>query len=241
MKTLTYDFHIHSCLSPCGEDEMTPANIIGMAQLIGLDVIALTDHNTCKNCKSTMHFGKEAGIIVIPGMELTTLEEVHVICLFPCIEDAMAFDAYVYSHLIKIKNQEKIFGNQFQMNESDQIIATEPFLLINATDIPFSETFSLVKQYHGIMFPAHIDKNANSLLSNLGFIPEDSSFTCVELKDIKKLHALKKEHPYLNHCRVLTNSDAHGLMQLNEAVATIHVKDDSLKEILNALELPLTT
>ncbi len=214
---------------------MTPANIIGMAQLIGLDVIALTDHNSCKNCKSIMHFGKEAGIIVIPGMELTTLEEVHVVCLFPSIEDAMAFDLYVYDHLLKIKNQEKIFGHQYLVNELDEIIASEPQLLINATDIPFLETPSLVQKYHGIIFPAHIDKQANSLLSNLGFIPEGSTFSCVEVKDIKKLPVLESKHPYLSSCNILTNSDAHTLTQINEAYATIQAKNENLQELLLAL------
>jgi len=87
METLSYDLHIHSCLSPCGDDTMSPANIIGMASLIGLDVLALTDHNSCKNCAPTISLGQSAGILVIPGMELTTIEEVHVICLFYNLED----------------------------------------------------------------------------------------------------------------------------------------------------------
>lgn len=238
MKTLSYDLHIHSCLSPCGEDEMTPANIIGMAKLIGLDIIALTDHNTCRNCKATMHFGKEEGIIVIPGMELTTIEEVHVVCLFPTLKDAMAFDSYVYERLIKIENQEKIFGHQLEMNEKDEIVRSEPYLLINATSIAFSETYDLVKSFHGITFPAHIDKSSNSLISNLGFIPEDSSFTCVELRDLENLHSFQKIHPYLKECRIITNSDAHQLIDLNEAIHTLHTKNESIEEILKALETP---
>lgn len=238
MKTLSYDLHIHSCLSPCGDDDMTPANIIGMAQLIGLDVIALTDHNTCKNCGPIMTHGKNAGITVIPGMELTTSEEVHVLCLFPTLEKALAFDSYVYSKLMKIENQEDIFGHQYLYNEDDKQISSEKYLLINATEISFSEVYNLVKSYQGIMIPAHIDKMANSLLSNLGFISEDNCFTCVELKNMSNLHSIQKQHPYVNSCRVITNSDAHGLMQLNEPINTIHVKDNSIPEILKTLETP---
>ena len=100
MIPLHYDLHIHSCLSPCGDNESTPGNIVGMAVVKGLDVIALTDHNTCKNCAAAMAIGKEYGITVIPGMELTTSEEVHVLCLFHTLEDAMGFDAFVEPRIL---------------------------------------------------------------------------------------------------------------------------------------------
>ena len=120
MIPLYYDLHIHSCLSPCGDDDMTPGNIVGMAAVKGLDVIALTDHNSCKNCPAAMYHGKEYGVTVIPGMELCTAEEVHVVCLFPSLEDAMAFDAYVYGHMLPVKNKEHIFGKQQIINEKDE-------------------------------------------------------------------------------------------------------------------------
>jgi PHP family Zn ribbon phosphoesterase len=171
-------------------------------------------------------------------MELTTSEEVHVLCLFPTLEDALNFDSYVYSKLMKIENQEAIFGHQYQINERDEKIASEQYLLINATEIPFSEVYDLVKDYNGIMIPAHIDKMANSLLSNLGFIPDDSHFTCVELKNMTNLHGIQKQHPYVKSCRIITDSDAHGLMQLNEAVNTIHVEENTIPSILKALVTP---
>ena len=107
-KQVTYDLHIHSCLSPCGDEDMTPANIVGMAVVKQLDVIALTYHNTCKNCPAFLKVAKEYGVTAIPGMELTTREEVHVVCLFEQLEDAMRFDTYVYERLLNVKNEEKI-------------------------------------------------------------------------------------------------------------------------------------
>ena len=109
---LKYDLHIHSCLSPCADDDMTPANIVGMAQIKELDLIAITDHNSCMNCAVVQELAKEAGIVALCGMELTTLEEVHVLCLFRTIEDAMMMSNYVYSQLIPIVNNELIFGHQ---------------------------------------------------------------------------------------------------------------------------------
>ena len=102
---LNYDFHLHSCLSPCGDNDMTPYNLVNMAKIMGLDAIALTDHNTCLNCEAAMKVGKEAGVLVIPGMELCTDEEVHVVCLFPQLENALAFSEYVRERIPPVENR----------------------------------------------------------------------------------------------------------------------------------------
>ena len=120
MTDLYYDLHIHSCLSPCGDNDMTPANIAGMAHVKGLDIIALTDHNACRNAPYVMKAAQAYGITVIPGMELTTSEEAHVVCLFPDIEAALAFDAFVYERLQKVENRKDIFGDQLIMNEEER-------------------------------------------------------------------------------------------------------------------------
>lgn len=235
MPEISYDLHIHSCLSPCGDDDMTPANIAGMAAVKGLDVIALTDHNSCRNCGAAIAAGKEYGITVIPGMELTTQEEVHVVCLFPELTEALEFDSYVYGKLQKIPNDPAIFGKQQLYNEADEVTGTEPYLLINATDISFDEVFGLVKGYGGIMIPAHVDKNANSLIANLGFIPPDARFGCAELKNMNNLHRLRREHPYLEKCRIITDSDAHYLEHMNEPINTIYTADHSPEAVIAAL------
>ena len=108
MAALYYDLHIHSCLSPCGNDDMTPYNIVGMAAVKGLDVIAVTDHNTCRNCPAVLAAAKEYGILALCGMELTTSEEVHAVCLFAELSQALAFDAYVYPRILDVKNREDI-------------------------------------------------------------------------------------------------------------------------------------
>lgn len=237
MIPLAYDLHIHSCLSPCGDADMTPGNIAGMAAVKKLDVIALTDHNSCKNCEAFMEFTKMYGIIGIPGMELCTLEEVHVICLFPTLEKALDFDKYVYHHLLDVPNNINIFGNQQICDKDDNVVMEELKLLITATDIPFLEVFDLVAEYDGIMFPAHLDKGSNSLLSNLGFIPTDSKFGCAEIKDLNRSYEMVSKNPYLNNCKIITNSDAHYLEQIHEPDYYIHVKSKDIKDILKALQL----
>ena len=235
MIPLYYDLHIHSCLSPCGDDDMTPANIAGMAAVKGLDVIALTDHNSCKNCPAILKHGEEYGITVIPGMELTTAEEVHVVCLFPALGDAMAFDGYVYEHLLPIKNREDIFGKQQIMNADDQVAGNVERLLIGATDISFDQVFGLVESYRGIAYPAHIDKSTTSLLSNLGFVPPDSSFTCAEISTFDHLHQIQKEHPYFLQCKMLSSSDAHYLEDIREPDYQIYARSRAAKDILEGL------
>jgi len=235
MDKLMYDFHIHSVLSPCGHEDMTPYNIVSMAVLKELDVIALTDHNSCKNCPALIKHAKDMGIIAIPGMELCTVEEVHVLTLFYSLESAMLFDDYVNKKLIPIKNKAEIFGTQIIMNEMDEEVGRVENLLINATTISFFELFDLVKEYDGVMIPAHIDKMSHSLLSNLGFVPVDSKFTTFEMKDKGNTDSILDKNPYLRDCRILFNSDAHYLEDINEPLYSINTSDRSIKGVLDLL------
>ena len=235
MIPLFYDLHIHSCLSPCGDDDMTPANIAGMAAVKGLNVIALTDHNSCRNCPAAMYHGEKHGVTVIPGMELTTREEVHVICLFPTLKDALAFDAFVYKKLMPIPNREDIFGKQQIMDQEDRVIGTVENLLINATSISFDDVFPLAASYGGIAYPAHVDKSSNSLLSNLGFIPPGSCFACAEFYDFKNLHRIQKEHPYLKGCRAICCSDAHYLEDILEPEYQILARSRDAADVLASI------
>lgn len=213
---LSYDLHIHSCLSPCGDDDMTPGNILGMASLIGLDLIALTDHNSCKNCPSLLAQAENFPLRVIPGMELTTCEEVHVLCYFTSLADAMAFDAYVTAHLLPVANDPAIFGNQLLCDARDAVCGKLDSLLISATDISFFELEALLKKYQGMMAPAHMDKHSNSLISQLGFVPEGIAFPYFEVQTLTSLTELRERFPVLRDIPVLCSSDAHRLEGLHE-------------------------
>lgn len=208
---LSYDFHIHSCLSPCGDADMTPQNIANMAKIMGYDIIALTDHNTSRNCPALMKVGSEIGLTVIPGMELCTSEEVHIVCLFPTLGDALDFSDYVYSTLPPIKNKPKIFGDQTICDENDEIIGTEEKLLITASGISTMKAVEAVRKYNGICYPAHIDRSSFSILSNLGTIDESFGFTAAEIFDISAESGLKEKHPYLKTIKIVSDSDAHYL------------------------------
>ena len=237
---LSYDLHIHSCLSPCGDTDMTPANIAGMAAVKGLDIIALTDHNTARNTPALLKEAERYGIIALPGMELTTQEEVHVVCLFAELSDALAFDAFVYERLMKVRNREEVFGEQILMGEDDREAGREPYLLSNATTIPFDDVYDIVGSFRGIMIPAHLDRPSNSLISSLGSVPPDARFTCAEVRDLRHLHRLQKEHPYLRNCRIISDSDAHWLGDIHEPVHTLPFPKErpARREILEVLSRP---
>lgn len=236
MERLYYDFHIHSCLSPCGDDDMTPANIAGMAFINGLNAIALTDHNTVKNCAALKKAAEQYGLIVLCGMELTTDEEVHVVCLFPDLDSAEKWNDFVYEKLMKIKNKPEIFGHQYIMDDADKILGEEENLLINAVGISFENVFKKVDELGGVAFPAHVDKNANSLISNLGFVPPDSTFGVAEVHDLAKLDELCQNHPYFKGCKIISSSDAHYLPDIHLAENYIEVEEFTAHAIIDVLK-----
>ena len=232
---LFYDLHIHSCLSPCGDELMTPANIAGMAYIKGLQLIALTDHNTCRNCAPFLKHAAEYGLTALPGMELETSEEIHVLCLFSNLDDALSWDGFVHEHLLKVPNRPDIFGEQVMCTDDDSPCGIEENLLLISTDISFSDVYKLLKPYHGVMIPAHIERPANSMLAALGTVPPDSRFRCFEIKDPKKLHEVRRDNPYLNDCRVIIDSDAHYLENIHEPEYKLVVEENSPECVLEML------
>ena len=226
MNRYYYDFHIHSCLSPCADDDMTPANIAGMAALAGLNIVALTDHNTAKNCPAFFKAAKHYGIIAVAGMELTTAEDIHVVCLFEKLEEALAFSSEIERHLVKIKNRVEIFGHQQIMDEEDNILGEEEYLLSNATDVSVEDVVKLVNGFNGICFPAHIDRTANGIVSILGVFPQDSDFNCYELHNKDNKQAFEERFCHLKNKICLSGSDAHFLLDIRDKEDFIELDDE---------------
>lgn len=218
---------------------MTPYNIAGMAVVKGLEVIALTDHNSSKNCPTFLKACEEYGILGIPGMELTTSEEVHALCLFPDLEKAMAFDDFVHEHILPIENRTDIFGNQLIIGPDDEPLGQEKTLLISATDFSMEELYDLVREYKGLMIPAHIDKNSDSIFSNLGFMPEEVPYTTVEMEHPEKRSEYLLLNPVLENLKIIQDSDAHYLEHIHEPDYFLEVEDGELtaEKVLKALGL----
>ena len=202
---------------------MTPNNILNMSLLKELDLIALTDHNSCKNCPALMKAAEGTPLTVLPGMELTTAEEIHVVCLFPVLDAAMAFDAYVHDRLADVENDPSIFGEQQILDAQDNPIGIESKLLVNATSIEISELPGLVRQYGGLCYPAHIDRSSYSVLSNLGFIPPECGFRTLEVHDPGAFFADGANANLKEEYYIITSSDAHYLQDISEREHCIHL------------------
>ena len=230
-----YDFHNHSCLSPCGDNDMTPYNFVNMAKIMGLDVVALTDHNTCLNCPAAVKAGEAAGITVIPGMELCTSEEIHVVCLFPDVESALDFSSYIRTTVPDIKNREKIFGEQLIMDETDNVIGKEELLLTTASGVGIYQVPALVKEYGGAAFPAHINRSSYSVISNLGEITSDMGFLCAELTPDADVKTYEEKYPDLKNMRLLFNSDAHYLKNINMNPKHIDIAENTVRNVIDYL------
>lgn len=232
---LRYDLHIHSCLSPCGDNEMTPYNLTNMAKICGCDIIALTDHNTCLNCESAMKVGEDIGLTVVPGMELCTSEEIHCICLFPELKNALSFSDYVKSTLPPVKNREKIFGNQYVMDEKDNILSSFETLLTTASGISIEELSSLMKDYGGLWYPAHIDRSSYSIISSLGDFSEDLETSVFELTYDADEKLYRDKYPATKSKRLLRSSDAHYLENLMTEKSEIDLKENNIKDLFSQL------
>lgn len=227
-----YDLHIHSCLSPCADDDMTPNNIAGMAAIKGLNVLALTDHNTTRNCPAFFEACKAQGIIPIAGMELSTAEDIHIVCLFPQLDDAMRFGEEIKKHLMPIKNRPEIFGCQLVLNGDDEQIDVEETLLISATDLPIDEALSLARSFSAHVHPAHIDRESNGIVAILGDIPTEYGFSIFELREKSNIERLQPVVEELKEERVIVCSDAHHLWDISEAENFLSIDDEPYSSAL---------
>lgn len=232
---LKYDFHLHSCLSPCGDNDMTPYNLVNMAKLLGYDIIALTDHNSCLNCPAALKAGEEAGITVVPGMELCTSEEIHAVCLFPDLKNALEFSDYVKSTMPPVKNDASIFGEQLIMDGTDRIIGNEEILLTAASGISIDDAVKEVSRFGGAVFPAHLDRASYSVLSVLGFMYPEMGFAVAEFTHKAYIPQYEEKHPLLKEMKKLRNSDAHYLENMVEPSVEIDLPECSAEAVVSYL------
>ncbi len=237
---IKYDFHIHSALSPCGDADMTPNNIVNMALVCGLEMIAVADHNTAGNVAATIKVGEEAGIVVVPAMELETAEEIHVLCLFSSLSDVLRFEEdVVRPSLPLIENRKEIFGEQLLMDEEDRIVGEDPRYLINATSISLDGLPSLLAQYNGVAVPAHIDKATKSLVGNFGMVGDYMGFKTFELSRRVQEGFIEGtpglgSRPY----KYIYDSDAHYLQDIGEHSGEnmLNLPDKTAKSLVEYLK-----
>lgn len=237
---LFYDLHIHTALSPCGDNDMSPMNIVNMSIIKGLDVIAITDHNSVKNCLPCLEAAKGNDILVIPGMEIQTKEEVHLICLFRDIGSALEFGEIVDKLMPNIPNKPDFFGEQLVFDIDGNNVDKESRLLVSSVNMGIDKVFSTVIGFNGIVIPAHVDKRNYSIISNLGFLPINLDIKTIEFSKNCNREEFISKNKYLEKYNIIVNSDAHYLRDISEPVNYMEVeaKDiDSIFYFLNSLKV----
>jgi hypothetical protein len=227
---IAVDLHIHSALSPCADDDMTPNNIVNMAVLKGLDAIAITDHNGCDNVDAVMKVA-DGRILVLPGMEVQTKEDVHLLCYFEDMNWLLDFDAYIRNFMPEVPNVPHIFGNQYIMDENDRIIGQREHLLLSSLDLSVEQIVQLVLQRGGVVVPAHIERPSYSIISQLGFIPPNLGFSVLEFSKFDTNYTM-----YSQGFKYIYSSDAHQLGQILEREMLIDVYDVSLAAVIQWLK-----
>lgn len=235
LKRLLADLHLHTCLSPCAEIDMTPREIVRASLARGLDMIAITDHNAAENTEAAQRAAKGTGLTVLAGMEVTSSEEVHVLALFEDAARAGQMQDIIYEHLPARENDERLYGHQIIVNEDNEVMGFNKRLLITATDLTIRRLLDAIISLGGLAIACHVDREAFSVLSQLGFIPEDLGFDALEFSPrISRKHgdtifSSLKKFPWVSF------SDAHYVKDIGRRTTSFIMKEPTFLEIKEAL------
>jgi hypothetical protein len=234
MRGFSCDLHIHSTLSPCGSLDMSPKNIVEKAYEIGLHIIAITDHNMTENSFYARELGKKCDITVLSGMELQTLEEIHLLAIFDEYEVAFDFQKKIYELLPDVCNDIDFYGDQIVVDTENEIVRSEERLLLNSAQISIDNAVNLIKSMGGIAIPSHIDSATFSIISQLGFVPDNIPFDALEVRHLEKASDLlplimQKNVPFV------TFSDAHYVADIGKRKIVLDMDTPNCLEIAKAL------
>ncbi|MBN1755971.1 PHP domain-containing protein, partial [bacterium] len=215
LKKFKMDLHLHTCLSPCGDIAMLPSRIVRKAQELGLDAIAISDHNSAENVNAAQMAGDEIGITVIGGMEITSREEVHILTLFPDYKKLMEMQHIVYQHLPG-ENDPDAFGDQIVVDSNDQVIDLNFRLLIGATELSVEEIVDRTHALNGLVIASHVDRERFGIIGQLGFIPPGLELDALEISPRSALEMETLVFAPGNQYPLVTFSDAHYLEDIGK-------------------------
>ena len=222
-----YDLHVHSCLSPCAENEMTPNNICNMALIKGLDLVAVTDHNSVRQIPAFAAAAKACGIKALYGCELQTAEEVHVLGLFASPEAAGSLQPWIDGKMPDVPNRKDFFGDQLICDEKDNVICEEPRLLLVSLAASLEETVARIHEAGGRAVLAHVLDRENSVTNQLGFIPPGLPYDGLEIKAPEEKQRVLDAHPWIKEDSTFwfIDSDAHRLVDISERTSSMTEED----------------
>lgn len=229
------DLHIHTVLSPCTEiAEMTPRAIVGRAIQVGLDAIAICDHNSARNAAACVRAAKELPLLVLPGLEITTSEEVHILGVFEKIQDADGVQEEIYGRLYGV-NDEKAIGVQAVVNEFDEVDDIDDRLLIGATTLSSEKVTKLIHEFGGLAIASHVDRSGFGIFSQLGFIPPGLKLDALEVSPKTGFDRVRLKFKQAQSFSLITSSDAHYLEDLGSGYTEALLGGLSFNEICLAL------
>jgi len=229
------DFHVHTCLSPCASCEMIPPNILNMAELMGTKVLGICDHNSMKNVEAVLESAKERDVLVIPGMEVQSVEEVHLLCFFRDLISAFKWQDFVYEHLPDVRNKPQYFGHQWLVDRLGNIVGEEERMLLNSTTLTVDQISQKVSLLGGFLIPAHVDRAAYSLIGQLGFIPSGLKIAAVEFSREISQSRFVKNFVKADEYTLITSSDAHHLHEMVFQKTFLYIKSLNFDEVTLAL------
>ncbi|UCD81006.1 MAG: PHP domain-containing protein [Desulfobacterales bacterium] len=234
LKKYKADLHIHSCLSPCGDWDMSPRKIIQKSLEVGLDLIAICDHNTAENAGVAMREGQKKGIHVLPGMEVCSREEVHILALFAELSQALEMQSYVYANLPG-ENKPEVFGCQVVANEKDEVLGENPRLLIGATRLGLHDIVAKTHSLGGLSFCCHVDRPAYGIINQLGFIPPDLDLDGVEISRHVVLAEAHNAVSGIEKFSCITSSDAHFIDDIGKVWTVFQMAAPTIEEIRKSI------
>jgi len=235
MKTYRTDLHIHTLLSPCGDLEMSPANIVSLACERGLDIIGITDHNTTKQCELVWKLAQKTSLTVFPGCEMTSREEVHCLGLFEDFDSLHIFQDYLDQHLTFIPHNAALFGYQVLVDEDENILEELDNYLGASLDVSVEEIEQKVHELSGIFIPAHIDRPRNSLFSQLGFFPPELKVDALQISKLAEESAIREKYKISSDISIVKFSDTHFPGDLGKIYTNFEMERPSFSEIRKAL------
>lgn len=213
---------------------MFPELILERAQELGLGLIAVTDHNSAENAAAMLKAAKESGIVVLPGMEVQTREEAHMLCLFDTLEQVELWQDQVYAHLPRLKNKEEVFGTQIVLDVQGEPAGINDRLLATSTFFSVEEVVQRVQQLNGLCIPSHVDRPSYSIIANLGFIPPDLEIVGVEISHLVGPKEARARFPQLERYGLVGNGDAHRLNEIGRRT-TFKIVEPTVAELALAL------
>ena len=229
------DLHIHTCLSPCSELTMTPKRIVERAASLGINIMAVCDHNTVEHVEVTSTIAQKKGIRIISGIEINSSEEVHILGLFGELRDAFKMQAIVYEHLQPGENDEDAFGMQVLVNENEEVLGFNKRLLIGATDLSVNRIAELIHSFNGLAIASHIDREGFGIIGQLGFIPEGVKFDALEISYRTSREKAETLYGLYSHIPWITSSDAHRLEDIGRKTTGFLMGHSTFEELRLAL------